>query len=333
MKETSIIPIISLTQQHHDDEQLVAEQLRHACIEHGFFYIKDHGISSTIQAAALEQTKALFALPLNEKESLSDSEMSRGYTAMQEETLDLANQSQGDTKEGFYIGREIPKDHALYNPAKLRGPNQWPNPEILPRFRPVMDEYYKELCNLGFRMVQLLALSLHLPSKHFFDDAFRDDPVATLRLLHYDGSIPSDPDGGIFGCGAHSDYGMITILLTDDKPGLQILSKTQQWIDVPPVPDCFVVNLGDMLERWTNGLYQSTVHRVLTLPVAADADDEAVGDRYSIPFFYDPTFDTLVECLSTCCDENANPPKYKPITSGQHLIDKYRTTHADFVPS
>lgn len=193
-----------------------------------------------------------------------------------------------------------------------------------------MEEYFNSLSLLGLRLVQLIALSLQLPS-NFFDDAFQD-PLALLRLLHYDGRISSDPEKGIYACGAHSDYGMITLLLTDDKPGLQILTKNEKWIDVPPIPDCFVVNLGDMLERWTNGLYKSTKHRVLTVPTPADAD-ASTCDRYSIPFFYDPSFDTLVECIPTCCDGNKNPPKYAPITSGQHLLDQYRKTHADFAPS
>lgn len=116
---------------------------------------------------------------------------------------------------------------------------------------------------------------------------------------------------------------MLTLLLTNDVGGLQI-QQTQDdaWLDVPPRKHAFVVNLGDMLERWTNGVFLSTVHRVLT------AGDE---ERYSVPFFYEPNFDTRVKCLDICCSED-NPAKYPPTTSGQHLLDKYKQTHADFEP-
>lgn len=144
--------------------------------------------------------------------------------------------------------------------------------------------------------------------------------MRSIRLLHY-ANEKSSPDKGVYACGAHSDYGMITLLLTDDQPGLQI-NFQNEWIDVPPRPDAFIVNLGDMLERWSNGLFQSTMHRVLT---------SGEKERYSIPFFYEPNFDAEVKCLPTCCSPE-NPPKYPPITSGQHLLNKYKETHADFKP-
>jgi isopenicillin N synthase-like dioxygenase len=153
----------------------------------------------------------------------------------------------------------------------------------------------------------------------YFDKDFAE-PVATLRLLHYD-KRQSEPEKGIYACGAHSDYGMATLLLTDEHPGLQIYHKGE-WIDVPPRPHSFVVNLGDMLQIWTNGRYKSTLHRVLT---------SSEYERYSIPFFYDPHFETVVDCLPTCTSDN-NPPKYTSTTAGQHLVSKYKETHADFAP-
>jgi len=189
-----------------------------------------------------------------------------------------------------------------------------------------MELYLERMSALGFRLVGLLALSLGLDDT-FFDEAFTD-PTATIRLLHY-ASVTSQPDAGVFACGAHSDYGMLTLLLTDG-PGLQILAKdTGEWVDVPHVPNAFVVNLGDMLERWTNGLYRSTPHRVLT--TASASGEEGKNDRYSIPFFYEPNFDAVVKCLDVCCSDT-NPPKYEPTTSGQHLLGKYKETHADFAP-
>lgn len=283
------------------------------------FSVEGHGLEPTEIDIVFEQSKRLFTLSQSDKESLSDKTMSRGYTNMQEETLDPAVQTEGDTKEGYYIGREIPTSDPRYSPKKLRGPNQWPDPEVLPDFRCVMEDYHHRATKIAFRLVQLLAKSLGL-KETYFDKDF-EEPVATLRLLHYD-KRQSEPEKGVYACGAHSDYGIATLLLTDEHPGLQILHKGE-WIDVPPRPHSFVVNLGDMLQVWTNGKYKSTLHRVLTT---------SEYERYSIPFFFDPIFETIVECLPTCTDES-NPPKFAPTTAGQHLVSKYEETHADFAPA
>jgi isopenicillin N synthase-like dioxygenase len=231
--------------------------VRQACIETGFFYLENHRIPQTVLDNVLGQSRRLFALTLASKERLMDRSMSRGYTPMEEETLDPSRQEasgHGDTKEGFYIGNEISVDDPKYNPSKLRGPNQWPTPEKTgnewsvqecQEFRIVMEDYFHRLWEIGLKVVQLIALAIGLNDEHYFDPYFVSDPMAALRLLHYS-STPSQPDIGLFGCGAHSDYGMITLLLTDHHPGLQILvskeGEPEQWIDVPPRPDAFIVN-------------------------------------------------------------------------------------------
>jgi isopenicillin N synthase-like dioxygenase len=316
------ISVISLDD---PDREKTIRQLRTACIDVGFFYLKGHGIEPSFIDTVMEESKKLFELPLQSKRALSDPVMSRGYTAMEEETLDPSLQKKGDTKEGFYIGRDIPATNIQYNPAKFAGPNCWPTPATTPeladcdKFRKTMETYFDRVTTLGVQVVRLLALAIGLP-ENSFDESFTK-PLAVIRLLHY-AAEQSKPEEGVYACGAHSDYGMITILLTDQNPGLQILSKQGVWISAPPVKDCFIVNLGDMLERWTNGWFRSTKHRVLT---GGDCE------RYSIPFFYEPNFDTVVKCLDVCCSDS-NPPKYPPTTSGQHLLDKYKQTHADFQP-
>ena len=311
------IPTIRLDSEEADAARL----LRAACVDVGFFYLEGHGMDDSEQfRRVLEESRKLFNLPLLEKQALSDKVMSRGYTAMQEETLDPSVQSEGDTKEGFYIGWDIPQSDPRHDPAKLRGPNQWPSKDILPLFQSTMEEYHSKMSAIAFRVVQLLALALGLDSS-YFDSFFQDDrSIATLRLLHYD-KRQSKPEDGVYACGAHSDYGMITLLLTDEQSGLQIFHDGQ-WIDVPPRPSAFVVNLGDMLERWTNGLMKSTKHRVLT---------SGENERYSIPFFYDPAFETVVKCLDVCTGAD-NPPRFPPTTAGEHLVGKYHETHADFDP-
>mmetsp|Transcript_18253 Transcript_18253/g.44085 ORF Transcript_18253/g.44085 Transcript_18253/m.44085 type:complete len:319 (-) Transcript_18253:98-1054(-) len=309
-RDTFHIPTIDL------NDPDVVNNLRDACRDVGFMYLVGHGISKDEIDNVFLESKKLFALPTNVKESLTDKSMSRGYTAMEEETLDPAHQSQGDTKEGYYIGRDIPPTSARYDPKKLRGPNQWPDLETLPEFQSTMLSYHRSASQVAMNLVRLLAQTLDLPSSHFDEDF--DEPVATLRLLHY-AQRQSQPDKGIYACGAHTDYGILTLLLTDEHPGLQIYHDGQ-WIDCPPRKDAFVVNIGDMLEIWTNGRYKSTLHRVLT-------SDKY--ERYSIPFFFDPKYETVVECITTCTDAT-NPPRYSPTTAGQHLVSKYERTHAEF---
>eukprot|EP00250_Pteridium_aquilinum_P019835 c24593_g1_i3 orf=493-990(+) len=152
-----------------------------------------------------------------------------------------------------------------------------------------------------------------------------DCPIAVLRLLHYSGE-KSDPEHGIFGAGAHSDWGLLTLLACDGTPGLQICkdkhSEPRVWENVQPVEGSFVVNLGDLLERWSNNFFRSTLHRVIT----------SGKERYSIAFFMDPNYECLVECLKTCTSED-NPAKFLPVLSGEYLLDRYDETHAEMPAS
>jgi isopenicillin N synthase-like dioxygenase len=235
--------------------------------------------------------------------------------------IQLLFRGTGDSKEGYYIGLPVPTSDPR-SKKPLHGPNQYPSEEVLPGWRDTMDRYYSEITKLSRRVTGLVALALNLEESYFEKSGFLDCPMATLRLLHYSAE-KSDLERGIYGTGAHSDYGLITLLATDDVHGLQICRNKddvhQIWEDVAPIKGGYIVNLGDMLERWSNGLFRSTLHRVLSPGV----------ERYSIPFFFEPNYDTVVECLPTCCSED-NPPKYPPTTSGEHLLSKYQATHKGF---
>lgn len=324
-QSSTTIPTINLSSKNRKE---TVERIRQACLATGFFYLDGHGIPSTFLQEVFSQTKALFDLPLEEKQALSDKEMSRGYTAFEEEVLDPSKQKhRGDTKEGYYIAKHVPKDSPDFDPAKFRGPNVYPTTTTgsslidADKFRRTMDEYHTLASQVGLEVTRLLASALNLP-ENYFDFAFKESPLALLRLLHYSSEV-SCPEKGIFAAGAHSDYGMITLLLTDSNPGLEILLNGKDWTKIPPREGVFVVNLGDMLEVWTNGLFKSTTHRVVST---------SKNERFSIPFFYEPNFDTVVECLDTCWNEN-NPKKYASIKSGEFLINKYLATHKDFDPA
>jgi len=296
--------------------------LRKACIEHGFFYLVDSDISPDLVSKQLDTQRQFFALPLSAKMSIKADSNNRGYTPMTSATLDEKNSSQGDTHEGCYFGLEISPESQLAKTFPLHGPNQWPDEVLVPNYRSSVEEYIREMRSMGMRVLQVLSLSLNLPP-NYFDKFFQDRPMITLKPLHY-APIKSDPDNGIFAAGAHSDYGMFTFLVTDTEPGLQIRNKNSgEWMDVQPKEGAFICNLGNMLERWTNGLYKSTEHRVI---------NKHGKDRYSLPFFWGPAFDTVVEPIipSPSNGGEQQKAKYPPITSGEFLVGRYNATHEGF---
>lgn len=291
-----------------------AAAILHACVTTGFFYVANHGVKEEIVEEHWLQNKAFFSLPLKDKLIILADSSNRGYTPMAEETLDPEHQSQGDTKEGLYFGRDLAADSEEAK-LPLHGPNQWPPEGLLPGYKAAMQAYMDAIRGLADRLLPLIAIALQLPTDFF--DMYFDKPMASLRPLHYSAQV-SLPDEGVYGAGAHTDYGVLTVLATDNNPGLQIYTEGK-WAHVKPVPGTFVINLGDMLERWTNGYFRSTLHRVV---------NNVGKERYSTAFFYDPNFTARVECLPQCCRDE--PAKFPPTTSGQHVLDKYAATHAGY---
>ena len=202
-----------------------------------------------------------------------------------------------DRKENFNIGFDLPRDdRRVLAGEPFRGVNQWPD---LPGFRETMLSYYDSALDLGVRISRAIALDLGLPRDHF-DSAFHD-PLAALRVLHYP---PATGAQGEIGAGAHSDYGLITLLMTDGEGGLQVKPREGDWTDVPHVPGAYVVNIGDCLMRWTNDIYVSTPHRVLP-PKRV---------RRSIAMFVEANPDVVVEALP-----GTGAAKYPPVRAADYL--------------
>ncbi|XP_020572498.1 2-oxoglutarate-Fe(II) type oxidoreductase-like isoform X2 [Phalaenopsis equestris] len=266
------------------------------------------------------QSRSFFDLPFKKKMELLRNEKNRGYTPTLDETLDPENQAQGDFKEGYYIGIEVPEDDPQAE-KPFYGPNQWPSEDILPGWRQIMEQYQIEALRVCRAIAKILALALDLDADYFVRPQILGEPIATLRLLHYEDKV-SDPARGIYGCGAHSDFGLLTLLATDGVAGLQICkdkdARPQIWEDVTTLKGGFIVNLGDLLERLTNDVFRSTLHRVVL-------DGQ---ERYSIAFFADPSHEYLAECLPSCTSET-NPPKYPPITCSAYMCQRFKDTHAD----
>ncbi|XP_072981061.1 azadirone synthase LFS-like isoform X2 [Typha angustifolia] len=294
--------------------------LKQACLDSGFFYVVNHGINQEFMDEVFAQSKKFFDLPINEKMKLLRNKKNRGYTPIHDEILDPDNQVNGDYKEGYYIGIELPEDD-LEAHKPFYGPNQWPSKDLLPRWREVMEQYHNEALRVAQAVSRIIALALNLDVSFFDKPEMLGKPIATLRLLHYEGKV-SNPAKGVYGAGAHSDFGLITLLATDDVAGLQICkdksAQTQVWENIAPLKGAFIVNLGDMLERWSNCIFRSTLHRVVL-------DGR---ERYSIAYFVEPSHECLVECLPSCKSE-ANPPKFPPVTCATYLFKRYKETHAD----
>ena len=292
----------------------VGADLRAACLDKGFFYCAGHGVPQGLIDAAMAEIRTFFSRSLDDKMRFekSASPCNRGYEVLGGQTLEAG--APPDRKEGYYIGLEMdPKDPRVVEGRFNRGPNIWPDDQ--PGFRPTLRAYFAALQDLGETLMRGLALSLFLPEDHFED--FCKDPLATLRLLHYP---PQRPDAGVGekGAGAHTDFGGLTILLQDDNGGLQVFDNGNgDWIEAAPIPGTFVVNLGDMIARWTNDRYRSTLHRVI---------NSSGRERYSIPFFYVGNPDYEVRCIPTCL-EVGESPKYPPLTVEDHLRTMYRQTY------
>lgn len=314
---TQHIPIISISGLFSsllEDRLNVAMQMKQACEDKGFFYIADHGVSKNLQHEVFEQSRQFFDLPIDEKEKIhkKNSIANRGYEPLKNQTLEAGTPA--DLKEGFYAGREYALDSKEVIARRFNhGPNQWPSQ--LPEFQLKMQAYLAELEVLAKYLMRGLALSLAL-DEYYFDD-FCQDSLVTLRLLHYPPQ-PANPEPNEKGCGAHTDFGALTLLLQDQQGGLQVWDKhTESWIDAPPIEETYVINLGDLIARWTNNRYKSTLHRVI---------NQSGKQRYSIPFFFGGHPDYQVACIETCKAPN-EPALFEPITVEQHHIEMYRRTY------
>jgi len=283
----------------------VVAQLRKAALDTGFFYIVRHHVPAALIEQVFAQAKALFDRPMEDKLGIRAANMKclHGYEPLRAQTLEPG--APPDVKEGYLMGLDLPLDHPVVrrDPSNY-GPNQWP--VGLPVFADVMSAYFQEMLRVSQQVLRALALTLDLAECYF--DAFCDTPVSTLRLLHYP-TQPEQPLPGEKGCGAHTDWGAVTILLQDDAGGLQVRSRDNRWIDATPIPGSFVVNLGDLMGRWTNNLYRSTMHRVINTSGRA---------RYSVPFFFDGRFDFRVECIPGCLAAG-DCPRFAPVTVQEHL--------------
>ncbi len=320
--QSSNIPVFDFSNYYGCEaaaRQQFADEIGAACEDVGFFVIANHGVAQSLVDHAFAVSAALFALPLEEKMRMApvDGKTPRGYQAFATRNLGrtLGQPTPPDLREQFFIGPLQSKDAVLARAAPFYADNIWP--AALPEYREAFTAYYRALESLSAELMRVFALALKLPVQ-FFDDKIQDH-FSTCPSNFYP---PLDyvPPPGQLRTGAHTDFGSLTILaMAGETSGLQVLMPDNTWLNVDPPPGHFVVNLGDMMARWTNDRWKSTLHRVANI---ADTHGK-VAARQSIGYFLHPNYEASVACLETCCDA-MNPAKYAPIVAGEHMREKLR---------
>lgn len=310
----SDIPVLDVSPLYGDDDaaiQQVAKTLRGYLETVGFLYVVGHPVAQEDVEAVRSASRTFFALPDEEKLRLKIDKNFRGYLPFAGSTIvtsSVATVSKPNQSESIFFMHEVDaQDPRAKAEMPLQGPNQWPDESKLPEFRQTIERYVDEMSVLARKMVRAIAISLGLPVDSL--DSYFDEPTTFLRLLHY----PTQPaEEGLFGSAPHTDYGFITLLAQDDVGGLEVKNKDGDWVPAPPIPGSFVMNVGDILARWSNDVFVSTPHRVI---------NRSGRERYSQPFFFDPSMDATIEALSVCVPAG-EAPKYAPVEYGDYLMER-----------
>jgi isopenicillin N synthase-like dioxygenase len=313
----AIVPVVDVSGLAHTDagsRRQVAAALRATFESIGFAYIAGHGVPQALLDAAFAASRTFHALPLDAKMALRMNQAHRGYMPLASSTIvtsSVAKVRRPNLSESLMVMHELaPDDPALLAGEPLQGPNQWPD---IAGFRDTVLAYNAALGGLARCLMEAVALGFDLPEDHFAP--FFARPTTWLRLLHYPPQPPDDDEQ--FGSAPHTDYGFLTILAQDSTGGLQVKNRAGGWIDAPPIPGTFVVNVGDILMRWTDGVLVSTPHRVRNL---------SGRDRYSIPFFFDPAMDTIVARLPGINGHAA--AKWPPVCFGDYVMERLDKNYA-----
>ncbi len=341
MAELAVVDLTPFYEGDDADRRLVAKAVDRACRELGFFAVIGHRIPAEMVTSTRSAVRDFFDLPLPEKLAARTANRSsgRGYVPFEGETLSYTTTfaAAPDAKESFSIGpfadesgpRHEPDPYELFEPSGIAfSPNVWPAEP--PTFAPAMQAYYRALGSLADDLLCLTALAFDLPESWFADKS--DRPTSALRVLHYppgqelgEGQYPASP---------HTDYGTWTILHKRPGPtGLEVQATDGSWVQVRAPEGGFVVNVGDLLMRWTGGHWLSTLHRVV--PVA-DADPQG---EVSLVFFHQPNWDVVVYPWSTSVAQRpelaeryaagATERHYYGVTVGELVFGKYRATVSD----
>lgn len=282
----------------------VAREICEACEGAGFFYLKAHGVPQSDVDAIFAASRRFFALPLEERMKVQLApKQNRGYQPLGSRMYgDKADEP--DLNEIYKYQHELaPNDPDIIHGGRVHALNRWP--DGMPEWRETLVHYYGQMEGLMDHLLGAFALALRIPEDYFHQ--FYKKPLTQINLLHYPPQTQV-AQGRQFGIRPHSDNTAFTVLAQDNVGGLQV-QQGDAWIEVPPIEGAYVINIGDMMERWTNDRFSSTPHRVV---------NRSGAERFSVPFFAIPDFDAVVECLPSCKSRD-RPAKYPPLRVGDFM--------------
>jgi isopenicillin N synthase-like dioxygenase len=316
---TREIPVIDVGSAFRDEPgalDRVAADVRRASERVGFFYLAGHGVPQAIVDGAFAASREFHAMPVERKLALRINENNIGYLPVNESKQNASQvhkATRPNYNESFFISHDRGPEHPDVKAGlPLRGMNQWPDGHD--EMRTAMVRYFKTMEAVGDRFLPVLARSLELPAA-WFDPFFRDEAHLNLRFLHYPPQEVDDDEQ--FGQGPHTDNSFITMLAREDVPGLAVRLPSGEWMAPPVIEGTFLVNLGNIMKRWSNDRFLSTPHGVL---------NDTGKDRYSIAFFYSPNVGARIECVPTCVTASS-PARYEPALYRDLVLDFYNANY------
>lgn len=304
--EIPVIDISSLFDPGSDSDTTVSE-IKRSCMDVGFFYIENHGVNEELINAVIESGRWLFNQPESIKNDILINQRIRGYLPLYYRSYEGEDRAGTSHQEGFWIGHETESR----TDRPLDGANQWPLSKTAEgrALRQSMERYFSALESVAYALQSAFALALDL-DKHYFDSVFKK-PNSRLKINHYPNQEDEVTETNI-GVVPHTDSGAYTILWQDQQGGLEIQSKSGEWVEAPPMENTFVVNIGNIMQYWSNGLFSSTPHRVI---------NRRGSDRFSIPLFVNPDYETTIHPLVSE-DENV----FESFQYGKYQVDLWRKT-------
>jgi isopenicillin N synthase-like dioxygenase len=308
------IPVIDLARADHGPqaERALAVELRNAAVDVGFFYVVGHDVPQQTIDDAFAIAGQFFAWPLERKQETAVDRLHRGFLSVG--GAKMSDKAKPDLKESFLFGIDLPPDDPDVVAGKpLMGPNRWP--VDLPEMQIVVDRYASAVRACGNQILRLFAIALDLPPEHFVPLFAK--PLARGSLLYYPPQPPAMGDDQ-FGVSAHTDYGALTFVCQGEIGGLQVHNRAGEWVEAPPLAGSFVVNIGDLMARWTNDVFVSTPHRVV---------NKSGRERYSIAYFFDPHIDAVIEAIPSCIPAGT-PARYPRTTCGDHILGRFKDAFA-----
>lgn len=304
--EIPVIDISALRAGHPEGAKQVGEAMRAAAEQVGFFYVAHHGIPAPVFESAHAASRAFFARPLEEKNQLKINAHHHGFLRVGE--AKMYDEARADLKESFVWGLDLADDDpAVTADNPFLGRNQWPTDA--PGFKDALYTLFQAELELAVDLMRAFAAGMGLPEESFIQGV--DQPIARGSTLYY----PPQPGGAEqdqYGVAPHTDFGVLTILWQDATGGLEVQNRAGDWVTAHPIADTLVVNVGDLLARWTNDGFSSTPHRVV---------NRSGRERYSMVLAWDPNFETVIDPAVVC--QAGETPCYPPIACGRYVLDRF----------